>query len=234
MAGRGLHIGLIGGIGPAATVVYYQRLCQAMASRGVPLELTVVQADIHPLIANANSDGREAQARLFAPLIDRLKAAGADCAALTSIGGHFCFEETRALSSLPLVSAVAPLDAHFAAQGIEAVGLLGTWVAMRTRLFGLMTRTVALSPDEDFQEVGQLYQDMAVTGTCPASTREVLFGAGARMMERGAKAVVLAGTDLNLAFDGRDPGFPVIDALDVHVATLADLASGRADLSAVG
>ena len=46
----------------------------------------------------------------------------------------------------------------------------------------------------------------------------------------GAEAVILAGTDLNLAFDGRDPGYPVYDALDVHVALLADLATGRASL----
>lgn len=230
---QGLHIGLIGGIGPAAAVVYYQRLCKAMAARGVPLELTLVQADIHPLIANANSDGRAAQARLFAPLIDRLKAAGADCAAITSIGAHFCFEETRAIASLPLVSAVAPLDAHFAAQGIESVGLLGTWVAMRSKLFGLMRHTTPLAPEDDFQQVGQLYQDMAVSGTCPDASREVMFEAGRKMMARGAKAIVLAGTDLNLAFDGHDPGFPVIDALDVHVAALADLASGARPLSAV-
>ena len=43
----------------------------------------------------------------------------------------------------------------------------------------------------------------------------------------GADAIVLAGTDLNLAFDGQAPGYRVIDALDVHVALLADLATGR-------
>lgn len=46
----------------------------------------------------------------------------------------------------------------------------------------------------------------------------------------GAEAVVLAGAELTLAIDGQDPGYPVIDALDVHVALLAVLASGRADL----
>jgi aspartate racemase len=229
-----MHIGLIGGIGPVATVVYYQRLCAEMAARGARLELTIVQADIQPLIANANSDRREAQAGLFAPLVDRLKAAEAECAALTSIGAHFCFNELSAFASLPLVSAVTPLDAYFAAQGMTRVGLLGTRVAMRTRLFGLMERTEALAPDTDFEVVGQLYQDMAVSGTCPESSRAVMFAAGKRMMDRGAKAIVLAGTDLNLAFDGQDPGYPVIDALDVHVALLADLASGRRSLEALG
>ena len=98
-----MHIGLIGGIGAAATVVYYQRLCAAMAARQARLELTIVQADIHELIRNNLADRREEQARVYAPLIDRLKAAGADCAAITSLGGHFCFDETVALSSLPLV-----------------------------------------------------------------------------------------------------------------------------------
>lgn len=41
------------------------------------------------------------------------------------------------------------------------------------------------------------------------------------VMEQGAEAIVLAGTDHNLAFDGRDPGYRVIDALDVHVGVLA-------------
>jgi len=44
---------------------------------------------------------------------------------------------------------------------------------------------------------------------------------------------VLARTDLNLAFDGQSPGYEVIDALDVHVAQLADLASNRISLADV-
>jgi aspartate racemase len=47
----------------------------------------------------------------------------------------------------------------------------------------------------------------------------------------GAEAVVLAGTDLNLAFAGQDPGYRVIDALDVHVAVLAELATGKRGLN---
>lgn len=228
-----MHIGLIGGIGPAATVVYYQRLCAEMAARGARLELTIVQADIHELIRNNLADRREEQAAAYAPLIDRLKAAGAECAAITSLGGHFCFAETVARSSLPLVSAVRPLDAFFAAEGIGCVGLLGTRVVMRTRLYGQLERTRAIALDEEIEELGQLYQEMAVAGTCDAATRARFLEAGQRMIDQGAEAVVLAGTDLNLAFDGQDTGYRVIDALDVHVALLADLASGRASLEAV-
>ncbi|MGX9855973.1 aspartate/glutamate racemase family protein [Limimaricola variabilis] len=229
--GAGLHIGLIGGIGPAATIVYYQRLCDAMRARSAPLELTVVQADIHALIENNLADRRQAQAEIYARLIDRLAAAGADCAAITSLGGHFCLEETRALSALPLVSAVAPLDAFFATEGLSRVGLLGTRVVMRTRLYGQLERTQAVALDDEIDRLGQLYQDLAVAGRCDTATRAALIEAGRRMVdEQGAEAIVLAGTDLNLVFDGQDPGYRVIDALDVHVALLADLASGARGL----
>lgn len=229
-----MHIGLIGGIGPAATVVYYQRLCAAMAARGKRLELTLVQADIHELIANNLADRRVEQAAVYAGLIDRLKAAGAECAAITSLGGHFCYDETTARSSLPLVSAVAPLDAFFAAEGIGCVGLLGTRVVMRTKLYGQLARTRAIAPEDGIEELGQLYQEMAVAGSCDAATRARFLDAGQRLVERGAQAVVLAGTDLNLAFDGRETGYRVIDALDVHVALLADLASGSRAIEGLG
>lgn len=229
-----MHIGLIGGIGPAATVVYYQRLCAAMAERGARLELTIVQADIHELIANNLADRRVEQAGVYARLIDRLTAAGAEVAAITSLGGHFCFDETVGRSSLPLVSAVAPLDAFFAAEGIGTVGLLGTRVVMRTKLYGQLRRTKAIALEGEIEELGQLYQEMAVAGVCDGATQARFLDAGQRLADQGAEAVVLAGTDLNLAFDGEATPYRVIDALDVHVAVLADLASGRASPDGLG
>ncbi|CAN7274225.1 aspartate/glutamate racemase family protein [Bosea sp. LjRoot237] len=229
-----MHIGLIGGIGVAATVVYYQRLTAAAAASGIPkLELTIVHGEIQELIRNNLADRRTEQAQAFLPLVTRLKDAGCDCAALSSLGAHFCLDELMALSPLPIVSAVAPLDAYFVEQGIKRVGLLGTRVVMRTRLYGQLARTDALALDEEIEILGQAYQDVAVAGTCSAAQRELFLDAGRRMVAAGVDAIVLAGTDLNLAFDGQDPGYRVIDALDVHVALLADLAAGRKTLSGV-
>lgn len=228
-----MHIGLIGGIGVAATVVYYQRLTAAVQALGQPLELTIVHADVQQLIRNNLSDNRAAQAQIYARLIDRLKGAGADCAAITSLGGHFCFDETVPLSSLPLVSAVAPLDDFFAREGLSRVGLLGTRVVMKTRLYGQLHKTEAVALDDESEVLGQTYQDMAVAGRCTAQERATFFDAGRRMVEdQGAQAIVLAGTDLGLAFDGsEDPGYRVIDALDVHVDLLAQLATDRRGLT---
>ncbi|KNG95089.1 aspartate racemase [Pseudaestuariivita atlantica] len=227
-----MHVGLIGGIGVAATLVYYQRLTARCAAAGVVPEITIVHADVQELIRNNLADDRAAQAQSNARLLARLADAGCDLAAITSLGGHFCFAETQAISPLPLVSAVTPLDDHFVAQGLGSVGLLGTRVVMQTRAYGQLARTRALAPDDRLDEVGQRYQDMAVAGRCTPEDRAFFFRTAAVLMDRGAEAIVLAGTDLNLAFDGStDPGYPVIDALDVHVDLLARLASGPDALS---
>ncbi|MCV2869725.1 aspartate/glutamate racemase family protein [Defluviimonas sp. WL0002] len=229
-----MHIGLIGGIGPAATVAYYQRLCAEMRRRQAPLEVTIVHAQTMDVVDRFNRDRREEQAEDYLRLIRRLQAAGADCVAITSLGGHFCFAETRAISPLPLVSAIAPLDEFFASRGVMRIGLLGTRLVMQTRLYGQLARTEAVAPGDDIAEIGQAYQDMAIAGECTEDQRRLFLEAGRRMVEdQGAQAIVLAGTDLNLAFDGCDPGYPVIDALDVHVAVLADLASGLRNLEEV-
>ena len=226
-----MHIGMIGGIGPASTVAYYQRLSAAVRDAGGVLDLTIVNANVNELIRNNEAGDKNAQAIAYAKLIDRLKAAGADCAVITSLGGHFCFDETVALSSLPMVSAVTPLDAYFAGQSIKTVGLMGTKVVMNTQLYGQLSQTSALPPTDTLDLVGETYIEMALSSDCSDTQRAFFIEEGRKLIDQGADAIVLAGTDLNLAFDGRDVGYTVIDALDVHVALLTDLAVGRALLN---
>ena len=51
--------------------------------------------------------------------------------------------------------------------------------------------------------------------------RRVFFAAGERLCrEQGAEVLLLGGTDLFLAFQGCDAGFPVLDCADVHVEAI--------------
>jgi hypothetical protein len=55
--------------------------------------------------------------------------------------------------------------------------------------------------------------------------RATVLEAGARLMEEGARAVMLARTDPGLAPDWQDSGNPAIDALEALVEGLLDLTS---------
>ena len=47
-----MHIGLIGGIGPAATEFYYRGLIERHAAAGTKLELTIAHADVREMGKN--------------------------------------------------------------------------------------------------------------------------------------------------------------------------------------
>ena len=106
-----MHIGLIGGIGPAATDFYYRRLIAAFAARALPLELTIVHADTPTLLQHQAADDRDAQVAIYMRLTKRLAAAGAECVVVTSIAGHFCIAEFAAVSPLPVISLLPVVDA---------------------------------------------------------------------------------------------------------------------------
>src|SRR5215467_4049025 len=106
-----MHIGLIGGIGPAATEFYYRGLVERHAASGVPLELTIAHADVRELSRNLSNNDARAQADVFERLVRRLQAAGAGAAAVTSMGGHFCIRELEAVSPLPILNAIPEVDA---------------------------------------------------------------------------------------------------------------------------
>ncbi len=216
-----MHIGLIGGIGPAATTTYYLRLVEEFKRADLKLELTIAHADISVLGKNAEADQREAQAEVFARHLRQLKGAGCNIATITALTGHFCFDETERLSPLPLMNAIDLIDSHCKAQGIGVLGLLGSPTVMASHLFGLLQTPDTVVPQNDLEELGKAYLEMADSGICTEKSRQWFISAGSDMIQdQNAEAILLAGTDLGLAFNGQKLDYRVIDALEIHVEAL--------------
>src|SRR5437870_10854052 len=128
-----MHIGLIGGIGPAATDFYYRRLIAAFADGEAALELTIAHADTATLLKNLAANDKAAQAAIFTRLTRRLVAAGADCVVVTSIAGHFCIDAFKATSPLPPVDMIDEVSRAIAERGLKRIGILGTRTVMESR-----------------------------------------------------------------------------------------------------
>ena len=225
-----MHIGLIGGIGPAATEFYYRGLTDRHAKSGTRLELTIANAEVRDLSQNLANKNARKQAEIFAALISRLKAAGAQIAAVTSMGGHFCIRELEAMSPLPLLNALPEVDAAIGARKLKTVGILGTRMVMETRMYGAIASAAVVVPEgEALDEVHKNYSEMAIAGRVTDAQRRVFFAEGQKLCrDRGAEIVLLGGTDLFLAFQGHDCGFPVLDCADVHVEAIYQKSLGSA------
>jgi aspartate racemase len=213
-----MHIGLIGGIGPAATDFYYRGLVDRHYAAGTRLECTIAHADVRTMSRNLTEGQPRRQAEQFAALLGRLKAAGAEMGVVTSMGGHFCIGELLPISPLPLVHGIHAVDSAISKSGLKKIGVLGTRVVMQTGLYGGVKAAELMAPaGEDFDRVAAAYMAMAQIGRVTDQQRQVFFTAGEALMKRGAQAIMLGGTDLFLAFQGRQAPFPLVDCADIHV-----------------
>ena len=223
-----MHIGLVGGIGPAATDTYYRALIAAAAERDFVLELTMVHADAQTLLKNQAAGNTASQVAVFRRLAECLKAAGAEVMVITSIAGHFCIEDLKRTSPLPVIDMIEEVDRDLEQRGLKKVGVLGTRMAMETGLYGGVRAATLLAPTGDeLQEVHDAYAAMASAGAVTEEQRGIFLAASRRLTEeQGAEAIMLGGTDLALVFDGSDYGFDIVDCAKVHVDAIAHRAAG--------
>lgn len=226
-----MHIGLIAGIGPAATDFYYRGLIERHVAAGIPLELTMAHADVREMARNLADGNPRRQAEIFAGLIQRLKQAGAEAAALTSMGGHFCVNELLAISPLPILNGIPAVEAAIAAAGLERIGVLGTRAVMRSGLYGGVRSAELVPPEGDMLDrVHTAYSDMASVGRVTDQQRQLFFAAARQLLDsRKVEAIMLGGTDLFLAFAGQTVDFPLVHCADIHVEAIFRQSSrGRA------
>jgi aspartate racemase len=222
-----MHIGLIGGIGPAATDFYYRRLISTFASKKAALELTIVHADTPTLLGNLASNDAATQVTIFVKLTNRLAAAGAECVAITSIAGHFCIDAFKAASVLPVVDMISEVNRAIEQRAFERIGILGTRTVMETRLYGGVSSAEVVPPSgQDLEDVHQAYVAMAAPGIVTEAQSAVFAAVSKKLLkESGVEAIMLGGTDLALVFNERDTDFPLIDCAGIHADAIAKLAT---------
>jgi aspartate racemase len=221
-----MHIGLIGGIGPAATDFYYRRLISTFASRKAALELTIVHADTPTLLKNLSANDTGAQVAIYTRLTKRLVAAGAGCVVVTSIAGHFCIEAFKDVSPLPVVDMISEVSQAVEGRGLRRIGILGTRTVMETRFYGGISSAEIIPPDgQDLDDVHQAYVAMAASGVATEAQRSIFNQVSRKLLEEnGAEAIMLGGTDLALVFSQDDAPFPLVDCAAIHVDAIARLA----------
>src|ERR1700721_4360071 len=185
-----MHIGLIGGIGPGATDFYYRRLISTFARKNATLEMTMVHADTPPLLSNLTRNDAAAQIAIYTRLTNRLFSAAAECVGVTSIAGHFCIDDFKAISPLPVVDLIAEVSRAIETRGLKRIGIIGTRTVMATRFYGRIAGAEMVPPSEpDLDAVPQAYISMAASGFVTEHPRSVFNAVSHRLLEnQGAEA----------------------------------------------
>ena len=224
-----MQIGLIGGIGPAATDYYYRSLVAEFARRGEPLEMTIVHADTPTLLRNLETNDIDSQVGIYNRLTAKLASAGAECVAVTSIAGHFCIDAFKATSPLEVIDMLKEVDEAITSRKLERVGILGTRTVMETHFYsGISTAEVVDLEDSALKDVHDAYVSMAATGRVTSDQRAVFDSACEWLIDTaGVDAVMLGGTDLALVYKEGQTEIPIVDCGAIHVNAIVRRAIGQ-------
>ena len=218
------HIGLIGGIGPAATDYYYRRIISKFAALDEPLELTIVHADTPTLLRNLELGEHSSQVAIYVRLTDSLVSAGAKCVVVTSIAGHFCIEQFKEVSALPVIDLIEAVDRSVRKRNLSRVGILGTLTVMESHFYsGLSSAETVIPPNNMIQNVHDAYLAIAKSAEVTDHDRTV-FAAACKWFLDVAKvdAVMLGGTDLALVYTEDNAPFPIVDCAAIHADAIVE------------
>lgn len=209
------RIGVLGGMGPAATVDFYGKLVQETpAGRDQDHLPVVIWGD--PRVPDRSEHllgtGRDPTPWLERG-IDGLVEAGCTLLTVPCNTAHAYVPHLAERAGIRLVSMLdATVDA-VVADGVTTVGLLATTGTVRTRLHAdsLQRRGVAtVEPDRTAQETVMAAILAVKGGTARTSHTQALAEVCRNLADRGAERVVAACTELVLA-QGTDGAVPLID-----------------------
>jgi aspartate racemase len=214
----GRCLGLIGGLGPGATVHYYRELIAAHERYGRVARLLIAHADIQRVYAAVTAKDFDGLANYLAGLIAIMAAGGAEFTAIVAATPHICAAQLAAISPLPLINMLTEVQQAVSARGLKRVALLGTRFTIETRMFGCLGSIETVMPETDeIERIHLIYKDF-VEGRGSDAQAEVLRKIARTFITRDrAQSVLIAGTDLSMVFTESNAGFPMIDCARVHI-----------------
>jgi aspartate racemase len=225
-------IGLIGGMSWESSAEYYRIINRAVRDRlgGVHsariLMWSVDFGEIEHLQHQGDWD------ELTLRMIDaatRLERGGADFVLLCTNTMHRMADDIAAAIRIPLLHIADPTAKKIKAAGFRKVGLLGTAFTMEQdfyrgrleKLFGLEV----LVPDIDDRRVVHdiIYKEL-VAGEVRPESRMAYRGIIARLVARGAQAIILGCTEIMLVVSEADSPVPLFDTTTLHALAAVDRA----------
>ncbi|MDR7219693.1 aspartate/glutamate racemase family protein [Aminobacter aminovorans] len=225
-------IGLIGGLSWESSAEYYRIINERVRALqgGLHSARLLMWSFDFAEIEALQAAGRWQEATL--EMIDaarRLERGGADFVVICSNTMHRMADEVQAAIGIPLLHIADPTAERIRAAGLSRVGLLGTAFTMeqdfyKGRLAERHGLEVLVPEAEDRAVVHHVIYDELVQGRVEASSRQAYREVIARLVARGAEAVILGCTEIMLLVGPEDSAVPLFDTTGIHADAAVELA----------
>jgi aspartate racemase len=201
-------IGIMGGMGPAATVDLMSRIISmtdaASDQEHIPM---IVDSDTRiPDRTEAILGRGESPLPEMLASAKRLEAAGADFIVVACHAAHYYLPEIRKQIGIPVIDMPEEVAKLLKMKGVNKAAVLATDGTVRSGLYGAALERFgiqAVYPDDDQQKtvMSLVYECVKKGYTDPADfPREEITGIIGDLSSQGAEVLLLASTELPIAF----------------------------------
>ena len=222
-------IGLIGGMSWESTVPYYRTINETVKEQLGGLHsarLVLYSLDFHDVERLQHSGRWQESGEVLADAARALAAAGADFLVVCTNTMHKVADAIEAAVDIPLLHIADPTAEAIAQAGFRRVGLLGTRFSMeedfyRQRLESHHGIEALVPPKDDRDDVHRIIYEELCVGVISDASRETYRQVIARLVERGAEAIILGCTEIGLLVGPRDSTVPLFDTAHLHARSAA-------------
>lgn len=222
-AHRGVTVGIIGGMGPAATCALFGHIIDRTPARRDQDHLHVI-IDSDP----ATPDRTEALLGGGPSPLDclvcsarLLESVGASLLAMPCVTAHAFIDQIRQAVAAKVLSMIDQTKRRLAEAhpSVARVGLLATDGTLKADVFAALRPEIELLvPDAADQRdvMSAVYGPAGIKSAGDNPTAAALLaGVATRLVERGAQAIVAGCTEIPLALKPQAVAVPVLDTLDL-------------------
>lgn len=222
MPARGAVVGVLGGMGPLATVDFLHKMLAATPATIDQEHVPVVVSSIPQVPDRARAILGDGESPLGAIVHSgrRLAAAGADLVVMPCNTAHLWFDDIRRAIGLPmlhLVDAAVEEAAALAGPG-GRVGLLATDATLASGLYVDRLPADAARPLQWLLPTDDEVRRLVMPGIAAVKAGQLqraadqLLRAAQALAKRGASGVVLGCTEIPVVLDAHNAPVPVVDA----------------------
>ena len=227
-----LVLGVLGGMGPAATLDFLTRL-QAYTPAQSDQDHIRVLADINPKVPDRNVAGSGA-GPVLAEMAGALAGAGADVLAITCNTAHAHADLIQRARGLPLIDMIETAARAARDVGALRVGVLGTKGALRLYREYLAAQgmgMIVLDPERRDAFMETIYKIKG--GDLGHAVRQEMIGYTADLIGMGAEAIIAGCTEAPLALRPGDVRATFIDPGDLLARRCVSICLGLEPIPAV-
>ncbi len=224
-------IGIIGGIGPEATIAYYRGVISSYRNRtndGSYPQILINSIDLQRMLAFIESRRFESLTRYLTEEVAKLATAGAEFGVLASNTPHIVFDELRGNSPIPLLSIVEETAKEAKRLRLNRVGIFGTKFTMQNNfyqeIFAQSAAQIIVPHPNEQEYIHMKYMSELVNGVFLEETKRELVTIARAMQARSSiQGLILGGTELPLILsDDSEIGIQCLNTTEIHVKGIVD------------